>query len=248
MSVLEVRSATKHFPQMTHPAVDSVSCSVATGQCLGIVGGSGSGKSTLARMVLMLEDPDEGGVFLDGSCISTVPSRQRKDVYRHIQMVFQNPMESFDPRYSLGASIAEFGRSFGLSKAEAKRLACEKLEEVGLDASFAKRRPSEVSGGQCQRAAIARALMPGPSVLVCDEATSSLDVVAQAHIVSLLQKLKRDMALVFISHDLALVSQISDQLVVLNQGCIMEQGETKRVLQNPESAYTKQLLAAAFTV
>lgn len=248
MSVLEVRSVTKRFPQMTHPAVDSVSCSVATGQCLGIVGGSGSGKSTLARMILMLEDPDEGGVFLDGSCISTVPSRQRKDVYRRIQMVFQNPMESFDPRYSLGASIAEFGRSFGLSKAEAKRLACEKLEEVELDASFAQRRPSEVSGGQCQRAAIARALMPGPSVLVCDEATSSLDVVAQVHIVSLLQKLKQDMALVFISHDLALVSQISDQLVVLHQGCIMEQGETKHVLQNPESAYTKQLLAAAFTV
>lgn len=248
MSVLEVRSVTKRFPHMAHPAVDSVSCSVATGRCLGIVGGSGSGKSTLARMILLLEKPDEGGVFFDGSCISTVSPRQRKDVYRHIQMVFQNPMESFDLRYSLGASIAEFGRSFGLSGTEAKRLACEKLEEVGLDASFAKRRPSEVSGGQCQRAAIARALMPGPSVLVCDEATSSLDVVAQAHIVSLLQKLKQDMALVFISHDLALVSQISDQLVVLNQGSVAEQGETACILEHPESDYAKLLLSSAYTV
>lgn len=113
MSVLEVRSVTKRFPHMAHPAVDSVSCSVATGRCLGVVGGSGSGKSTLARMILLLEKPDEGGVFFDGSCISTVSPRQRKDVYRHIQMVFQNPMESFDLRYSLGASIAESAEASG---------------------------------------------------------------------------------------------------------------------------------------
>lgn len=105
-----------------------------------------------------------------------------------------------------------------------------------------------MSGGQCQRAAIARALMPGPSVLVCDEATSSLDVVAQARIVSLLQKLKQDMALVFISHDLALVSQISDQLVVLNQGSVAEQGETACILEHPESDYAKLLLSSAYTV
>lgn len=244
MNMLEVRGVTKRFPSMERPALENVGFSVEAGQCVGIVGGSGSGKSTLARVSLLLEPADAGSVFLDGVCINDAPRRRRREVYRRMQMVFQNPAESFDPHYTLGASIAEFGRSFGFSKEDAKRMACEKLEEVGLDASFAQRLPREVSGGQCQRAAFARALMPDPSALVCDEATSSLDVVAQAHIVALLQQLKQRMAIVFISHDLALVSQISEQLVVLHQGRVVEQGETAQVLQNPQSLHTKQLISS----
>lgn len=244
MSLLEVRGVTKRFPSMERPALENVGFSVEAGQCLGVVGGSGSGKSTLARIALLLESADAGSVFLGGECISSVPRRKRKEVYRRMQMVFQNPVDSFDPHYTLGASIAEFGRSFGLSRAEAKRVACEKLEEVGLDASFAQRLPGQVSGGQCQRAAFARALVPGPSVLVCDEATSSLDVVAQAHIVELLQRLKQRMAIVFISHDLALVSQVSEKLVVLHQGQVAEQGATAQVLHNPQSPHTKQLISS----
>ena len=248
MKTFEVHDVVKRFPSMGRAAVDHVNFSVEKGNCLGVVGGSGSGKSTLARIALLLEKPDEGSVFLEGNRIDALPYRRRRDAYRRIQMVFQNPLDSFDPRCTLGASIAEYGRSFGLSKRDAGLLARKKLEEVGLDASLAQRLPSQVSGGQCQRAAFARALMGEPSVLVCDEVTSSLDMVAQAHIVALIERLKRRMAIVFITHDLALVSQVSNELLVMHEGRVVEEGETKQVLAQPASYQTKLLLRSVYSI
>lgn len=244
MKVLQVEGVTKTFPSMTHPALSDVSFSLEQGRCLGIVGGSGSGKSTLARTLMMLERPDRGSVLLFGEETAGLSGRRRKSMFSKIQMVFQTPIESFDPQYSLGSSIAEFGRSFGMSRVEAKGAACEKLSMVGLDETFFDRRPSEVSGGQCQRAALARALMVDPSVLVCDEITSALDVTTQARIVSLVAELKKTMTVVFITHDLALASNLSDKLLVMHEGKIVEQGETGAVISNPQSRYTLELLSA----
>ena len=169
MKVLEVEGVSKSFPGMGKQALSGVSFCLQQGECLGIVGGSGSGKTTLAHIIMLLQRPDSGSVSLFGQEILGLSGKQRKRVYAQMQMVFQMPLESFDPSYSLGASIAEVGRSFGASRTEAKQRALEKLDLVGLDESFYRRFPTEASGGQCQRAALARALMAEPSVLVCDE-------------------------------------------------------------------------------
>ena len=221
MIALEVRDATKRFPSMARPALDKVSFQVEQGKCLGIVGGSGCGKSTLARIAMMLEHPDSGHVLLFGDEIGGRDLKSSRDVYRTMQMIFQNPIDSFDPRRTLGFSLMEPGRSFGLSRGEAERKARELLVAVGLDESFFERYPSQVSGGQCQRAAIARALMTDPSVLICDEITSALDVTTQARIVELISQLKKKMTIVFITHDLALASNICDNLVVMEIGRVV---------------------------
>lgn len=244
MSVLRVEGVSKTFSSMAKPALQDVSFSLERGQCLGIVGGSGSGKSTLARIIMMLEEPDEGSVSLCGEELVGLPARRRRQKYSQMQMVFQAPLESFDPFYSLGSSITEFGRSFGMSRAEAKAAACEKLRLVGLDETYYNRRPAEVSGGQCQRAALARSLMADPQVLICDEITSALDVTTQARIVSLIRELKTSMTVVFITHDLALASGLCDRLLVMHEGCVVEQGDAGKIIQNPCHPYTKELLSA----
>ena len=163
----------------TFTAVDDVSFELKKGQCLGIVGESGSGKSTIARMITGLEHMTEGTVTLLGKDITDLKAKEMRKVYRDIQMVFQMPVESFDPRRTLGDGIMESLRNMGMSVREAKKRAGELLIRCGLTPEFAARYPHEVSGGQCQRAAIARALAVSPSVLICDEATSSLDVTVQ---------------------------------------------------------------------
>ena len=248
MIVLEVRDATKRYPSMARSALDKVSFQVEQGKCLGIVGGSGCGKSTLARIVMMLEQPDSGRVLLFGDEIGGRDSKSSRGVYRTMQMIFQNPIDSFDPRRTLGFSLMEPGRSFGLSRDEAKRKVCELLVSVGLDESFFERYPSQVSGGQCQRAAIARALMTDPSVLICDEITSALDVTTQARIVELISQLKKKVTIVFITHDLALASNICDNLVVMEKGRVVECGPACDVLENPQSDYTKLLLSSVYTL
>lgn len=248
MSVLEIKGVSKTFSGMKKPALSDVSFSLEQGECLGVVGSSGSGKSTLARVATLLEPPDSGSVSLFGEEILGLSGKQRKLVYSKMQMVFQMPLESFDPSYSLGASIAEVGRSFGASRAESKRLVLEKLGMVGLDESFYRRFPAEVSGGQCQRAALARALMAEPSILVCDEITSALDVTSQAHIVSLLKQLKGKASLLFIAHDLALASGLADRLLVLDGGRVVELGDTKDVLANPQSSCAKKLIGSCFAL
>ena len=248
MIALEVRDLTKRFSNMERPALDKVSFQVEQGKCLGIVGGSGCGKSTLARSAMMLEQPDSGHVLLFGDEIGGRDLKSSRDVYRTMQMIFQNPIDSFDPRRTLGFSLMEPGRSFGLSRAEAERKARELLVAVGLDESFFERYPSQVSGGQCQRAAIARALMTDPSVLICDEITSALDVTTQARIVELISRIKKKVTIVFITHDLALASIICDNLVVMEKGRIVECGAAHDVLENPQSDYTKLLLSSVYTL
>lgn len=242
MKVLEVEGVSKSFPGMGKQALSGVSFCLQQGECLGIVGGSGSGKTTLAHIIMLLQRPDSGSVSLFGQEILGLSGKQRKRVYAQMQMVFQMPLESFDPSYSLGASIAEVGRSFGASRTEAKQRALEKLDLVGLDESFYRRFPTEASGGQCQRAALARALMAEPSVLVCDEITSALDVTSQAHIVSLIKQLKGEVSLLFITHDLALASGLADRLLVLDNGRVAESGRTEEVLANPQSACAQELV------
>ena len=248
MIALEVQDVTKRFPSMERPALDKVSFQVEQGTCLGVVGGSGCGKSTLARLVMMLEQPDSGRVLLFGDKIGGRDLKSARDAYRIMQMIFQNPIDSFDPRRTLGFSLMEPGRSFGLSRIEAEQKARELLVSVGLDESFFDRYPSQVSGGQCQRAAIARALMTDPSVLICDEITSALDVTTQARIVELIAQLKEKVTIVFITHDLALASIICDNLVVMEKGRIVECGVAHDVLENPQSDYTKLLLSSVYTL
>lgn len=248
MKALEVNDVSKRFPGMEKLALNKVGFTLDQGECLGIVGGSGSGKSTLARVVTLLEQADCGSVSLFGKEILGLPRRQRKEAYSSIQMVFQMPLESFDPSYTLGASIAEVARSFGATRAEAKERALEKLRVVGLDESFYCRFPSQVSGGQCQRAALARALAADPSVLICDEVTSALDVSTQAHIVSLIEELKGRVSIVFITHDLALVSGLADRLLALDEGEVVECGATESVVANPQSACAKKLMDSVYSL
>ena len=245
MKALEVNGVSKRFPGMEKPALNRVGFTLEQGECLGIVGGSGSGKSTLARVITLLEQSDGGSVSLFGKEILGLPRRQRKEVYSNIQMVFQMPLESFDPSYTLGSSIA---RSFGATHAEAKERALEKLQLVGLDESFYQRFPSQASGGQCQRAALARALTANPSVLICDEITSALDVSTQAYIVSLIERLKGKASIVFITHDLALVSELADRLLVLDEGEVVECGPTENVVANPQSACAKKLMSSVYSL
>lgn len=228
----------------TFTAVDDVSFELKKGQCLGIVGESGSGKSTIARMITGLEHMTEGTVTLLGKDITDLKAKEMRKVYRDIQMVFQMPVESFDPRRALGDGIMESLRNMGMSVREAKKRAGELLIRCGLTPEFAARYPHEVSGGQCQRAAIARALAVSPSVLICDEATSSLDVTVQKQVLNLLQELKEKegLSLLMISHDLALVQAFCDEVLVLYQGKAVEMGTPDEIVNHPCSEYTRILM------
>ena len=228
----------------TFTAVDDVNFELKKGQCLGIVGESGSGKSTIARMITGLEPMTEGTVTLLGKDITDLKAKEMRKVYRDIQMVFQMPVESFDPRRTLGDGIMESLRNMGMSVREAKKRAGELLIRCGLTPEFAARYPHEVSGGQCQRAAIARALAVSPSVLICDEATSSLDVTVQKQVLNLLQELKEKegLSLLMISHDLALVQAFCDEVLVLYQGKAVEMGTPDEIINHPCSEYTRILM------
>lgn len=228
----------------TFTAVDDVNLELKKGQCLGIVGESGSGKSTIARMITGLEHMTEGTVTLLGKDITDLKAKEMRKVYRDIQMVFQMPVESFDPRCTLGDGIMESLRNMGMSVREAKKRAGELLIRCGLTPEFAARYPHEVSGGQCQRAAIARALAVSPSVLICDEATSSLDVTVQKQVLNLLQELKEKegLSLLMISHDLTLVQAFCDEVLVLYQGKAVEMGTPDEIINHPCSEYTRILM------
>lgn len=227
-------------------AVDDVSFELKQGKCLGIVGESGSGKSTIARMITHLTDVTDGKVMLMGRDITKVKGKELRKVYQDIQMVFQMPMESFDPRYTLGDGIGESLRNMGISRSETRRKVEELLVKCGLQPEFAENYPHEVSGGQCQRAAIARALAIKPSVLICDEATSALDVTVQKQVLELLLELKEKEGLSFllICHDLALVQAFCDEVLVLCQGRVVEQGMPDEIINHPKEEYTKVLVAS----
>ena len=250
-TLLEAEHLTKVFPQRgkeSFKAVDDVSFSLKAGETLGIVGESGSGKSTLAKMITRLTDITEGTLKFQGKDITKLKQRQLKDVYGKIQMVFQNPVGSFDPRRTLGDGIGESLRNRGIKKEEVAKRVKELLEQCGLDEEFAGRYPHEVSGGQCQRAAIARALAIEPKVLICDEATSSLDVTIQKQIMELLEDLKdtHGLSFIFICHNLALVQSFCDKVLVLSEGKVVENGKPDDIINEPQKAYTKKLVDAVF--
>ena len=229
-------------------AIDGISFSLARRELLGIVGESGSGKSTVAKILTGLHLPTGGNIFLDGKDIARARGKERRSLYTRMQMVFQDAVGSFNPRRSIGAMIGETICRLCTPDARttAQRVG-ELLTEVGLPSSYANRYPHEMSGGECQRAAIARAMAVHPEILVCDEATSALDVSVQAKIIALLLHLQREhgMSLLFISHDLPLVSSIADRVLIMQNGRIVEQGETSRVLREPGEDYTRNLLRAA---
>ena len=249
-TILEVKNVTKVFYKNKVPftAVDQISFCIKKGECVAIVGESGSGKTTTAKILTQLIHPDAGNVFLDGIEYIFAKGKLRKEFYTKIQMVFQMPQDSFDPRCSLGDGIMESMRNHGMTKKEAQKRMIELLQMVELAPEYAKRYPHQVSGGQCQRAAIARALAIAPKLIVCDEATSALDVTVQAQIVTLLKKLKQEMglSLLFISHDLGVVQNLCDRVLVMYQGKIVEEGTPDCIIQNPKDDYTKKLIESVF--
>ncbi len=229
-------------------AVNDVSFTVDAGESVGIVGESGSGKTTIAKMITLFERPDKGDIILaNRGSILGCKGRKRKDIYRSIQMVFQNPADSFDPHLTIGKTLKEAAINYGASKGNATQLVSDTLEKVGLKPDLALRYRQQISGGECQRAAIARALLANPKLLICDEITSALDVSVQAQILELVQTLHHDnnLSLLVISHDLAVVNLLCAKVLVLQNGCVVESGDTQEVLTNPKHPYTQSLVAAA---
>jgi len=198
-------------------------------------------------MLTHLLKPDSGEILLEGTEIQHLKGKALKKLYTEIQMVFQIPQDSFDPRRTLGDSIMESMRNHNVSRKEAQNRLGQLLQQVELPPELADRYPNQVSGGQCQRAAMARALAVNPKILICDEATSALDVTVQAQIIELLKRLQQemDLSILLISHDLALVQHLCDRVLVMYQGNIVEQGTPDRVINAPENDYTKMLIEAA---
>jgi peptide/nickel transport system ATP-binding protein len=229
-----------------HEVVHSVSLSLAARECLALVGESGSGKTTVARSIAGLHHGWTGTISLCGSDLQVSARRRSRDARRQIQYIFQNPYGSLNPRRTVGQIIAQPLRIFGTASGrEASMRVAEMLERVSLTAATARRYPDQLSGGERQRVAIARALVCNPTVLICDEVTSALDVSVQAAIVELLGNLQRDLGLsmLFITHNLPLVRSIAQRVAVMHNGSITELGDVEKVLASPSQPYTQQLLA-----
>ena len=247
--VLRVNRLTKVFTCKGQPdfiAVNHISFDLMPGECLGIIGESGSGKTTVVNLITRLLDVTEGSILLDGEEITNISGKALRKIYAKMQMVFQSPTESFDPRRRLGDSIGESLRNSGWSRTDTEAEVGRLLKECGLPAEYADRYPHQVSGGECQRAAIARALAVRPKLLICDEVTSALDVTIQKEILELLNGLRwekgLDLSILFICHDIALVQQFSDRVLVMYQGDIVEEGKPDAVIRNPQNEYTKRLI------
>jgi ABC-type glutathione transport system ATPase component len=248
--LLRVRGLTVEYPvgRGVFRAVDDVSFDVHRGRPLAIVGESGCGKSTIARAILRLVHATAGSIVLDGTDLVGLRERELRPFRSRVQMVFQDPYGSLDPQQTASEIVAEPLRLRGVrSKAERRKEAASLIEQVGLPVSALERRPAEFSGGQRQRIGIARALASRPDLLVCDEATSALDVSVQAQVLELLRQIQADtgMTCLVIAHNLGVVRSISDDVVVMSRGRIVEGGPTPLVLDAPQHPYTRALRAAA---
>jgi oligopeptide transport system ATP-binding protein len=256
MSLLEVTGLAKTFvrrrnllgrPIAQHAAVRDVSFTLERGETLAVVGESGAGKSTVGRLVLRLIEPDAGRIVFDGTDVSALGSRELVRLRRRMQMIFQDPHGSLDPRVDVGASVAEpLLVHFRTRRAERERRAAGLLDRVGLARATMRRHPGELSGGQLQRVAIARALALEPDLIVCDEPVAALDVSVRAQVLNLMHDLQQDLGLayLFISHDLALVEVIADRVAVMRQGKIVETAPARDLYRDPQHEYTRELLAA----
>ncbi|MDD2478045.1 MAG: ABC transporter ATP-binding protein [Candidatus ainarchaeum sp.] len=245
--IMQVSNLTKTFTisGKKQIAVDKVNLSIKRGECLGLIGESGSGKSTIANLIAGLLKPDSGSIIFNSSEFVKASAKDLQIARKEMQMVFQNPQESFNPRMKLIGAISEpliYQKKY--KKSEIEQLVYGTLERVGLKGEYAAKYAWEISGGECQRAAIARAIIGNPKLILCDEITSALDVSVQAQIISLLHQLKEetDMSFLFISHDLAIVSSICDNVAVMYKGQIMESGDTLSLINNPLHPYTRDLI------
>ncbi|WP_160122461.1 ABC transporter ATP-binding protein [Rhodovarius lipocyclicus] len=244
-ALLEARRVTVRFGAQA--AVNDVSLALRPGAALGLVGESGSGKSTLLRVLLRLQSVAEGHVLMDGTDITQAREARLRALRRDVQVVFQNPHSALNPRHSVHDSVAEpLLIQGGLTRRQIRDRVAALLDDVGLGGEFLWRYPHELSGGQKQRVCIARALAPGPRALLLDEPTSALDVSVQAQIIELLRGLRErhKLAFLFISHNLAVVQLLCEEVAVLRQGAIVEQGPVAEVLHAPRDAYTRALIAS----
>jgi len=255
--LLKVTDLVKHFPVKREllfdreidqvRAVDGVSFEVRKGETLGLVGESGSGKSTLCRAVLQLTEPTSGSVRFEGREIAGLSRREMRPLRREMQMIFQDPYASLNPRKRIGQIVGEPLRLQGVARgSELRGQVRELLDRVGLSAEHYDRFPHEFSGGQRQRIGIARALALRPKLIFADEPVSALDVSIRAQIVNLLDDLQAEFGLtyVFVAHDIGVVRHVSDRIAVMHDGKIVEEGPADRVCEQPRDAYTKTLLAA----
>ncbi len=256
-ALLEVRDLVKHFPGESRGlfgrggsivrAVDGVSLDVFPGETLGVVGESGCGKTTLGRSILRLIEPTSGSVRFDGVDFLGLGGRALRDMRRHIQIIFQDPFSSLNPRLTIGATIREGLVIHKLAQgAAADRRVAELLDEVGLNPDYASRYPHEFSGGQRQRVGIARALAVEPKLIICDEPVSALDVSVQAQVINLLKDLQkaRGLSYLFIAHDLSVVEHMADRVAVMYLGRIVEQAAASDLYREPLMPYTQALLSA----
>lgn len=236
-------------------AVRDVSFSIGEGECLGLIGASGSGKSTVGALLAGFMAGYEGEILLLDKNMAEMSKSEKHRLYQYVQMVFQDPWQSFPPHMRVGDGIAEgiryYQKEMGLSDRDVKQKVLEVMAQVGLSEDFYGKRCRQLSGGECQRAAIGRAIIRSPKLLICDEVTSALDVSIQAQIMQLLAKLKKDMGMsyLFISHDLALVGGICDRVCVMKDGAIVEELPGGRAMyQEAEHPYTKLLMHSALSV
>lgn len=246
--LLEVKGVKKYFSGKKGcvKALDGVDLTIKSGELVSIVGESGCGKSTLSRCIIGIEKITEGEIFFNGEKISDYDRNQLRPVRRIMQMVFQNPYAAFQPKQTIGEGLREVGNFYGIKGAELQERLDTLLEYIKMDAELLDHYPDELSGGQLQRLAIARALIVKPKLLIADEPVSALDVSVQAQILNILSEIqkKENMAVLFISHDLSVVEHISDRVYVMYLGKAVESGDKKDIFSDPKHQYTKALLAS----
>ena len=246
--LLEVKGVKKYFSGKKGcvKALDGVDLTIKSGELVSIVGESGCGKSTLSRCIIGIEKITEGEIFFNGEKISDYDRKQLRPVRRIMQMVFQNPYAAFQPKQTIGEGLREVGNFYGIKGAELQERLDTLLEYIKTDAELLDHYPDELSGGQLQRLAIARALIVKPKLLIADEPVSALDVSVQAQILNILSEIqkKENMAVLFISHDLSVVEHISDRVYVMYLGKAVESGDKKDIFSDPKHQYTKALLAS----